>query len=104
MTGHASSMWVHRDGVAAVGGEVDEPENMCVRWSEDGIHFVEAGVFPNKSTGFYCPGNFITDGDVNPAGVPWGFDVIRKTIPRYIYRFDCSMHPAGTDTVGGEGE
>lgn len=96
MTGHASSMWIHRNGVAAIGGEVDAPGDSCVRWSEDGLHFVEAGVFPNKSTGFYCPANFHTgpDAGVNPAGVTWGFDVVRGVIPRYIYRFDCSMRVA----------
>jgi hypothetical protein len=51
MTGHAHSEWVHRNGVAAVGGESESPEAQCVRWSRDGVHFVEAGVFPNKSTG-----------------------------------------------------
>ena len=93
MTGHAASVWIHRKGVAAIGGEVDTPDNSCVRWSEDGIHFVEAGVFPSKSTGFYCPANFNTgpDAGTNNYGVTWGFDVIRNAIPRYIYRFDCSM-------------
>jgi hypothetical protein len=86
-------MWVHRNGVAAIGGEVDPPGDACVRWSADGIHFVEAGVFPNKSTGFYCPENFETGpgAGTNNRGVTWGFDVVRDTIPRYIYRFDYSM-------------
>ena len=88
MTGHAASQWVHRNGVAAIGGEVDAPGERCVRWSEDGLHFVEAGVFDNKSTGFDCPENF-GDGK-NMRGVTWGFDVM-PTRPRYIYRFDCTM-------------
>jgi hypothetical protein len=45
MSGHAFSAWVHRDVVAAIGGESEPPEAQCVRWSEDGVHFVEAGVF-----------------------------------------------------------
>ena len=42
MTGHAASLWLHRNGGAAIGGEVDAPNHGCVRSSEDGIHFVEA--------------------------------------------------------------
>ena len=87
MTGHAASVWNHRHGVAAVGGEVDAPGDSCVRWSEDGIHFVEAGVFPNKSTGF-----LVEQPGAPARGVRWGFDVVRNLHPRFIYRFDCSMH------------
>jgi len=89
MTGHAGSAWIHRDGVAAIGGEVDPQEDQCIRWSEDGIHFVEAGVFPNKSTGFYCPENF--KNGVNHRGVTWGMDVVAGIKPRYLYRFDCNL-------------
>jgi hypothetical protein len=89
MPGHAASAWVHRHGVAAVGGEVDPPEQQRVRWSEDGVHFVEAGCFPNKSTGLFCEESF-ADG-VNSAGVSWGIDVMPGVRPRYLYRFDCSM-------------
>lgn len=89
MSGHAASAWIHRHGVAAVGGEVDAPGEQRVRWSEDGVHFVQAGRFPNKSTGFYCPEDF-GDG-VNHRGVSWGIDVMPGVTPRYLYRFDCSM-------------
>jgi hypothetical protein len=90
MTGHAGSAWIHRDGVAAIGGEVDPPQNQCIRWSEDGVQFVEAGHFPNKSTGFYCPANF--DNGVNSQGVTWGMDVIAGIKPRYLYRYDCDLN------------
>ena len=83
--GHAFSTWVHRDGVAAIGGEAG---GHFVRWSRDGVHFVKAGAFDNKSTGFHCPENF--GNGTNSRGVSWGFDVAR-TKPRYVYRFDCTM-------------
>ena len=89
MTGHAFVVWAHRSGVAAIGGEADQLDEQCVRWSEDGIHFVEAGHFENKSVGFFCPDN--VNGGVSNCGVGWGFDVVRKITPRYIYRFDCTM-------------
>jgi predicted GH43/DUF377 family glycosyl hydrolase len=89
MSGHAASAWVHRDGVAAVGGEADPPEAQRIRWSEDGVHFVEAGHFPNKSTGFFCPEDF--EAGVNMRGVTWGIDVMPGVTPRYLYRFDCTM-------------
>ena len=89
MTGHAGSAWVHRNGVAAIGGEVDNPVNQCIRWSEDGIHFVEAGVFPNKSTGVFCPEDY--GNGINSRGVTWGMDVVAGIRPRYLYRFGCDL-------------
>jgi beta-xylosidase len=82
--GHAFAAWVHRGGVAATGGD----NHRKLLWSPDGIHFMVAGNFDNKSVGFYCPENF-GDG-TNVRGVSWGFDVAR-TKPRYIYRFDCNL-------------
>lgn len=82
--GHAFAAWVHRKGVAAIGGE----NNHVVLWSTDGIHFEVAGEFDNKSVGFNCPENF-GDG-TNNRGVSWGFDVAR-TKPRYVYRFNCTL-------------
>jgi len=82
--GHAFAAWVHRKGVAAVGGD----NNHNVLWSPDGIHFQVAAEFDNKSVGLHCPENF-GDG-TNNRGVSWGFDVAR-TKPRYIYRFDCNL-------------
>ena len=89
MTGHAFVVWPHRDGVAAIGGEADRLDKQCVRWSKDGIHFVEASPFENKSVGFFCPEG--AGGRVSNCGVEWGFDVIRQIKPRHIYRFDCTM-------------
>lgn len=89
MSGHAASAWIHRDGVAAIGGEADPVGERCVRWSQDGVHFVEAGLFPNKSTGFFCPEDF--GNGVNNRGVSWGIDVMHGVKPRYLYRFDCDM-------------
>lgn len=55
MSRHAGSAWVHRDGAHGV------------RWSQDGVHFVEAGLLPNKSTGLYCPENFGDGGGTTAA-------------------------------------
>jgi hypothetical protein len=85
MLAHAFSAWKDRNGIALVGGRNSEQN---VFWSADGIHFSRGGPFENKSTGFYCPGNFM-DGD-NNTGVSWGVDVTR-TNPRIIFRFDCDM-------------
>lgn len=83
--GHALTAWVHRDGVAAIGGD-NQPDLL---WSEDGIRFVSAADFTNRSTGLYCPENF-GDG-TNGRGVEWGIDVEASEPPRYLYRFDCDL-------------
>lgn len=90
--GHALSAWVHRSGVAAVEGGVGRPEDRCVLWSEDGIHFVTAGPFNNQSTGFYCPESF--GEGTNPNGVTWGVDTDARNRPRYLVRFDCDLKPS----------
>ena len=82
--GHAFSAWVHRNGVAAIGGG----NAQVVYWSPDGIHFTETTRFENNSTGFYCPENF--GNGINNRGVTWGFDTARD-ITQYIFRFDCTM-------------
>ena len=83
--GHAFSAWVHRDGVAAVCGVVSPK----IRWSTDGIHFVDAGEMANASTGFYCPENF--GNGFNPNGVRWGIERYHRGARRGLRRFDCSL-------------
>lgn len=83
--GHAFSAWVHRKGVAALCGVISPR----IMWSEDGIHFREAGEMPNTSTGFFCPQNF-TDG-VNPLGVQWGLERYSENGHRGLRRFDCTL-------------
>lgn len=83
--GHAFSAWVHRDGIAALCGVVSP----AVKWSPDGIHFVDAGEMPNTSTGLYCPAN-LGDG-TNPHGVRWGLERYTENGTRGLRRFDCTM-------------
>jgi beta-xylosidase len=86
--GHAFSAWVHRDGVAALCGEISPK----IKWSPDGLHFVDAGEMPNSSTGFFCPANF-GDGS-NHEGVAWGIEVYnKKSGSRGLQRFDCTLQP-----------
>jgi len=84
MHGHAFTAWIHRNGVAFIGGNYGAQN---VFWSEDGIHFIKAGGFQNRSTGLYCPENF-GNGE-NPNGVWWGLGVGMDR--RYIYRFECDL-------------
>jgi hypothetical protein len=84
-TGHALSAWVHRDGVAAIGGG-NQPELL---WSPDGLHFSPVVEFRNQSTGLYCPENFASGR--NERGVEWGIDVDLSEPPRYLYRFNCNL-------------
>ena len=76
--GHAFSAWVHRDGVAALGGD----NNRTVLWSPDGVRFRKAGEFDNKSTGLYCPENF--GNGTNNRGVSWGSTWRERSRAMYI--------------------
>lgn len=88
MPGHALTAWVHRYGVAYLGGLKDDAR---VYWSEDGLHFTPAGPFEHiRSTGVYCPANF--GNGINPDGVTWGvFVEHRPGSKRRISRFDCDL-------------
>ena len=84
--GHAFSAWVHGQGVAALCGVITSK----IRWSTDGIHFVDAGDMPSASTGLFCPDNF-TNG-TNTKGVHWGLERYTEQGSRGLRRFDCTMH------------
>ena len=58
---------------------VRRPSERRALWSEDGVHFVKAGAFDNKPTGFYCPENF--GNGVNNRGASWGLDVTQNSRP-----------------------
>ncbi|MGD2175455.1 MAG: family 43 glycosylhydrolase [Candidatus Brocadiaceae bacterium] len=88
--GHALTAWVHRQGVAAIGGG-NQPDLL---WSPDGLNFQPVVEFPNQSTGLYCPENF--GNGVNTRGVEWGIDVDWSDPPRYLYRFNCNLRLVGT--------
>ena len=83
--GHAFSAWVHGQGVAAACGVISPK----IKWSLDGIHFVDAGDMPNTSTGFFCPNNFING--INAKGVHWGLERYTEQGSRGLRRFDCTM-------------
>lgn len=83
--GHAFSAWIHRDGVAAICGVISP----VIKWSQDGIHFIDAGEMQNTSTGFFCPENFV-DG-TNNRGVSWGLERYTVKGHRGLHRFDCTM-------------
>ena len=83
--GHAFSAWVHGQGVAAVCGVVSPK----IKWSTDGIHFVDAGDMPNTSTGLFCPGNFANS--THTKGEYWGLERYTEQGSRGLQRFDCTM-------------
>ena len=86
--GHAFSAWRHRDGVAALCGAISPK----IKWSPDGLHFVDAGEMPNHSTGLFSP-----DVDADPKnlrGFEWGLEQYSETGPRGLRRFDCSPRAA----------
>lgn len=86
-TGHAFSLWPHRDGVAALCGEVSPR----IRWSPDGLSFVDAGAMPNQSTGLFTP-----DPETDPGrqrGFDWGIEVYSENGRRGLRRFDV-VHQA----------
>jgi hypothetical protein len=60
-----------------------------ILWSEDGLHFQEAGEMTNTSTGFFCPRNF-GDG-TNDKGMRWGLERYTERGSRGLRRFDCSL-------------
>jgi hypothetical protein len=94
--GHAFSAWVHRDGVAAVCGVISP----TIKWSRDGIWFVDAGEMPNASTGFFCPQNFGLG--TNHTGVAWGIDCYAMDGHRGLQRFDCSLAVPAAHTYSSE--
>ena len=82
--GHAFSTWLHGDGVAALCGAISPK----IKWSPDGLHFLDAGEMPNQSTGLFTP-----DSDVDPKnlrGFEWGLEQYSEAGHRGLRRFDCS--------------
>lgn len=96
--GHAFSAWRHRDGVAALCGEISPK----IKWSPDGLRFSDAGEMPNQSTGLFCP-----DPDADPDnmhGFDWGLEVYTEGGARGLCRFDCAPRTANKmfpSTQGG---
>jgi len=81
---HAFSTWLHGDGVAALCGAISPK----IKWSPDGLHFLDAGEMPNQSTGLFTP-----DSDVDPKnlrGFEWGLEQYSEAGHRGLRRFDCS--------------
>jgi len=95
--GHAFSAWRHRDGVAALCGVVSPK----IKWSPDGLHFLDAGEMPNQSTGLFSP-----DADSDPdslRGLDWGLEVYKEAGTRGLRRFDCGPGTAEhTQPSGGQ--
>lgn len=84
--GHAFSVWKHGKGIAFIGGKSAEQH---VFYSTDGLNFLKAGPFPNKSTGLFYPDNFLDRG--KNKGILWGVDTGEEGDRRIIYRFDCNI-------------
>ena len=95
--GHAFSAWRHRDGVAALCGAISPK----IKWSPDGLHFLDAGEMPNQSTGLFSP-----DADSDPdnlRGFDWGLEVYTEAGTRGLRRFDCAPGTAEhTPPSGGQ--
>jgi beta-xylosidase len=81
---HAFSVWKHGKGVALIAGKHWEPN---IFYAPDGLNFIIAGQFKNKSTGIYYPDNFLDMGE--NKGTFWGVDV-GENGKRYLFRFDHS--------------
>lgn len=81
--GHAFSAWSHRDGVAALCGVISPK----IKWARDGLHFEDAGEFPNESTGLFAPDANSDPG--NRRGFDWGLEVYTEGSARGLRRFDC---------------
>lgn len=81
--GHAFSAWLHRDGVAALCGEV----TARIKWSRDGLSFVDAGEMPNTSTGLFTPAEKTDPGHLH--GFEWGLEAYAENGARGLRRFDC---------------
>lgn len=82
-SGHAFSAWLHRNGVAALCGFVSPK----IKWSLDGLHFADAGDFPNHSTGLFTPDAAADHGQLR--GFEWGVEVYDEDGARGLRRFDC---------------
>ena len=82
--GHAFSAWRHRDGVAALCGVISPR----IKWSPDGLHFLDAGEMPNHSTGFFSPD--VDKDREHLQGFKWGLEQYSEAGRRGLRRFDCS--------------
>lgn len=81
--GHAFSAWLHREGVAALAGALSPR----IKWSRDGLHFADAGEFPNHSTGLFTPA--AAEDRSHLRGFDWGLEVYEENGARGLRRFDC---------------
>ncbi len=81
--GHAFSVWLHRDGLAALCGATCSR----IKWSRDGLRFKDAGEFPNQSTGLFTPDESADHSHL--YGFDWGLEVYAENGARGLRRFDC---------------
>jgi len=93
--GHAFSAWRHRNGVAALCGVISPK----IKWSPDGLRFLDAGEMPNQSTGLFTPDPDSDPGNVR--GFDWGLEVYTETGARGLRRFDCKPATERTSPSGG---
>ena len=94
--GHAFSAWRHRNGVAALCGVISPK----IKWSPDGLRFLDAGEMPNQSTGLFSPA---ADSDPdNLRGFDWGLEVYAEAGARGLRRFDCKSATESTSPSGGQ--
>lgn len=84
--GHAFSAWRHGDGVAALCGAISPK----IKWSPDGLHFMDAGEMPNHSTGLFTPD--ANEDRNNLRGFDWGHEVYTEAGASGLRRFDCTPH------------
>ncbi|MFM1770833.1 MAG: hypothetical protein RJA22_3362 [Verrucomicrobiota bacterium] len=85
--GHAFSAWPHRDGVAALGGVISPK----IQWAPDGLRFMEAGEFPNHSTGLFTPAPGADP--THRLGFDWGIEVYDENGARGLRRFEVRTAP-----------
>ncbi len=80
--GHAFSAWPHRNGVAALCGAISPK----IKWSPDGLRFVDAGEMSNQSTGLFTPNPDVDKSRLR--GFDWGLDVYSNGGSRGLRHFD----------------
>jgi hypothetical protein len=71
-----------------------------IKWSPDGLRFLDAGEMPNQSTGLFTPDPDSDPG--HPRGLEWGLEVYMEVRARGLRRFDCMPALEKTSPSGGQ--
>ncbi|MFW5803534.1 MAG: family 43 glycosylhydrolase [Verrucomicrobiota bacterium] len=89
---HTACVWPHREGVALL-ADNPPPDNFCVRYASDGLHFKQGGMIDQniRDNGVFCPEAL--EDTAYGQGVSWGLALQRDEQKRqYLVRFDCNLN------------